>query len=125
MNTLRQLLIRLGGVAALIALVVWLVFVVIRTPADPRTFFTGTLVFEDFSECGLVRARKQDYWACALSSETCTRLRDQINKRVRIAAVEDSCERAFDLKCSSEGEFNQSGFAPKRCYKRVELLKVF
>jgi len=125
MNTLRQLLVRIGIVAALITVVVWIVFVVVKTPVDPRSYFTGTLVYEDFSDCGLVRVRKQDFLGCALSAETCTRFRDQINKRVRLSAIEDSCDRAFDLKCSPEGDFNKSGFSPRRCYKRVELMKVF
>ena len=123
----REVLIRsLGGLTVLL-IVAYFGYEAYRAKQDqvPYFYFTGTLLYTDFNNCGLVRTQTQDFRACRISIQRCSYLRDHVNKRVRIQAQKGDCATYPDLECSTEGEFEDKGFKPTDCFNQMTLMKVF
>ena len=113
--------------ATVIAICVVLVFVYrwLGKVTVPRDYFSGTLSYEDFSRCGIVRTEKKDRMGCELSTEICSNLRDYVNRRVRVSAQKTECAPGNDLQCDRGAEYNESGFTASQCFGDFTLETVF
>jgi len=115
-----------GAVGLLILFVVFILFQMFQIQGiSKRSYFTGTLIFEDFNSCGLVKTRNQDWLGCKIAPENCALLREHANRRIQISGHPDVCKIGVALECSSKGEFNERGFKASLCFSQLRFVKVF